>query len=148
MKHKIFTGLTALLVALTVNVALGATQDVDVYAGWLKPGPPPLERFVKPLGLSSEQQRKLKPIFAQAQAKAAREEAEIAKGRTPSAQVAESALLTREADLRVQLSTVLTQEQMMRYESLTASRAANARTLTPHPAHGHYEMNSPAPPAK
>ncbi len=127
--------------SLAVNVALGASQEVDVYQGWLKPGPPPLERFVKPLGLTGDQQQKLKPIFAEAQAKAAKDEAERTQTKT-----AQAVVLTREADMRVRLATVLTAEQMMTYERLTASRAADARTLTPHPAHGHTEMNSPAQP--
>lgn len=156
MKHNLIAGFGAMLLSLTVIAALGASQDADVYAGWLKPGPPPLERFVKPLGLSSEQQKKLKPIFAAAQAKAAKE-AEAAKAKPSSKEIASDALLTRETDLRVQLEAVLTAEQMAAYERLSAPYAANARTLIPHAAHGHSEILTspsvteasavPAPPA-
>jgi hypothetical protein len=130
---------------IAAPAAIAASPDAEVYKGWLKPGPPPLERFVKPLALTMEQQQKLKPIFAEAQQRAAQEEAEKAKNPGRDAHVQESGLLTREADFRVLLATVLSQDQMSRYESIAATHDANARTLNPHPAHGHESMDKPTP---
>lgn len=133
--------LTVLVLAFAASsTTASAAGDGDVYAGWLQPGPPPIERFVKPLDLSSEQQKKLKPIFDAARAKAAAD-AEGAKSRVEPAdgERVGGVLSQREADFRVQLASVLTSEQMTRYDAVAATRAPSTRTLIPHPAHGHSE---------
>ena len=145
MKHSILVAASA-AIFLWAGSAVGAQADGGIYDGWLKPGPPPLERFVKPLALTAEQQQKLRPVFAAAQAAAAADEATKSKAKSPNPDTEGAALLTRETDFRVRLSAVLTAEQMGQYERLTAARAANARTLEAHPAHGHSEMSQPGPP--
>ncbi len=57
----------------------------------------------------------------------------------------ESGLLTREADFRVLLGTVLSADQLATYESLASAHDADARTLNPHPSHGHNDMSKPSP---
>jgi len=131
-------------IANSVSIST-AGEEKDVFAGWSKPGPPPLERFVAPLSLTTEQQQKLTPIFADAQAKAAQDEARAnAAGAKPSGDDILNQMITRDVDFRTRLSTVLTAEQMSRYEALTAARAPRARTLVPHPAHGHGAMEGNA----
>ena len=137
------------MVAATTFAADSASNGP--YAGWLQPGPPPVERFVKPLGLSADQQKKLKPIFDSARSKAA-EDAKAAQARVEPAngERVGGVLSQREADFRVQLATVLSPEQMTQYETLAASSVPSTRTLIPHPAHGHSEGNreSSSPPAE
>lgn len=140
-----------LLVAACTLVASGAAcaagSEHDVYAGWLQPGPPPIERFVKPLGLTADQQKKLKPIFDDARAKAARD-AKDAQSRSEPAdgERVGGVLSQREADFRVQLASVLSAEQMTQYEALVAAQGPSPRTVDPRPAHGHRESNREAPP--
>lgn len=144
MKHK-FVAATSALLVLWAGCLTAADADAGVYQGWSRPGPPPLERFVKPLALTAEQQQKLRPVFAAAQAAAAADEAAKSKANSPNPDTVGTALLTRETDFRVRLAAVLTAEQMGEYERLTAARAANARTLQAHPAHGHSEMDRSGP---
>jgi hypothetical protein len=124
--------------------AARATSAPDVYAGWTRPGPPPLERFVEPLGLSADQQAKLRPIFAEAQAKAAEDDAQ-GRDRTQRPEAVAATMAMRQADLRVRLATVLTPAQMQRFESLTVAQASGRKLPESHPAHGHSDMNSAAP---
>lgn len=129
-----------LLLAAAFIAGTALAADTDVYQGWVKPGPPPMERFVKPLGLSVDQQKKLRPLFNAAQTKAA----QAAKAKSPVTAKDGDALLTDEADFRVRLAEVLTAEQLAQYEKLTAARSADSRTLVPHPAHEHMEATTPA----
>jgi hypothetical protein len=102
-------------------------------------GAPTFEQLTKALDLTAEQQKELRPVFAEAQAKAARE-AKERESKSTGPKDAESHLLTRQADLRSRLAAVLTTEQMAEYERLTAAQAAHPRTTNPHPAHGHHDM--------
>lgn len=132
-----------MVAAAVVYTAQAATPDQSIYADWVQPGPPPVERFVRPLGLSADQQKKLQPIFDDARAKA------VADAR-PRSEPSESDAVggvpaQREADFRLRLAAVLNPQQMAQYDALAAARASDARTSDPHPAHGHREGTKEAP---
>jgi Spy/CpxP family protein refolding chaperone len=122
-----------------------AGENKDVFAGWSNPGPPPLERFISPLALTAEQQKQLKPIFADAQAKALQDEkrAEARDDKATGDDILNQ-MVIRDVDFRSRLSAVLTPEQLAQYEALTEARAPRTRTLVPHPAHGHGAMEGNA----
>jgi hypothetical protein len=132
----------SLLLGVTAGGA--AAAETNPYDGWVKPGPPPLERFVKPLGLSTSQQESLKPIFAAARARAATDNEQIPTN-TPTPEASRSLHAVREADLRMRLATVLSTEQLATYEALSEAHSASATRPHSHPAHGHSDMNSAKP---
>jgi Spy/CpxP family protein refolding chaperone len=147
MKRAILFGLCALTLLFTVDLMGASSPPASVEAGLLKPGPPPLERFVKPLALSSEQQSKLRPIFEQARTQAAQDLNDAnadgqPDGRRPTADQMAATLKMREADFRVRLAAVLTPAQMAQYEQLTTDASTHNRTLEGHPAHGHRDSDS------
>ena len=117
----------ALIAAFLVGTALAAAPDA---------GPPSLDRFVQPLGLTAEQQQKLQPVFAEAQAKAKAMSPEDAAALRPE----------READFRVKLSAVLKPEQLAEYDRLTSARPTE--TTVVQPAHGHRNMNDASTPSR
>lgn len=98
-------------------------------------GVPSLDRFVQPLGLTAEQQRRLAPVFAEAQAKAKAMSPEDAAALRPE----------RETDFRVKLAAVLKPEQLVEYDRLTSARPAE--TAVVQPAHGHRNMNDSSTPS-
>lgn len=132
-----------LALAWIATVSVGG-EDKDVFANWNQPGPPPLERFVEPLSLTTDQQQKLKPIFDSAQKQAAQDARRAANGDDRTGDQILNELVIRDADFRTRLAAVLSADQLARYEALTESRAPRTRTLAPHPAHGHGAMESGA----
>lgn len=127
------------------TAALAAEPGVSASAGLLRPGPPPLERFVGPLSLSASQQAKLRPIFAEAQRQAEQDvEDAAADGRKPDQAQLEAAWRMHDADFRMRLANVLTPEQLTKYEQMTADRTPRERAGEMHGAHGHRESDTPA----
>jgi hypothetical protein len=125
--------------------AFAGEPGVNASAGLLRPGPPPLERFVGPLSLSSEQQAKLRPIFAQAQQQAKQDvEDAAADGRKPDAARLEATQKMHDADFRMRLAGVLTPAQMTKYEQMTADRTPREQAGEMHNRHGHRESDTPA----
>jgi hypothetical protein len=137
--------LAATMVLLApISLAGAADAVMNPYDGWAQPGPPPVERFVKPLGLSASQQERLKPIFVAAQAKAAADN-NPDPANTPTPEASRSLTAVREADLRTRLAAVLSAEQLATYDTLTEASSANAARPHSHPTHGHSDMNSAKP---
>lgn len=134
----------AMVLLLPISLHAAGAPDANPYDGWAQPGPPPLERFVKPLGLSASQQEKLQPIFAAAQARAAADN-EPDPANTPTPEASRSITAVREADLRLRLAAVLTAEQLATYDALAEASSANAARPHSHPTHGHSDMNSAKP---
>lgn len=130
------------LASLPVNAPLGAAPANDVYARWTKPGPPPLERFIEPLRLTVAQQLKLKPIFEDAQIKAANDQRERQEGHAPNPVADASAIVARETAFRERLASELTAGQLKQYELLTAAHFARLRVGNP--ALPAIESQSPA----
>jgi hypothetical protein len=110
-----------------------------------RPGPAPMERFIEPLGLTTAQQQKLRPIFAQAQAQA---EADLQALKSDEQKPDEGRVMgmlkMREADFRERLAGVLTAAQLDRYNQLTADRLPREQAKEQHPAHGHRDADSAA----
>ena len=133
-------GLAALVAACALLGAVAA-PTAEVAA----PGPPPLERLVKPLGLSAAQQGTLKPMFAQAQAQAAEDVKQASSdGKKPDPTELMKTLQMHEADFRLRLAAVLSPEQLAAYEKMTASSTPRAQSSEMHNAHGHRESDTPA----
>lgn len=112
----------------------------------LRPGPPPLESLVKPLGLSKRQQQTLRPVFLEArrQAQADIDEAR-ADGLDLQSPQARARMQARDTDFRERLATVLTPAQLDTWDRLTADeREARQRPAGTNPVHGHHEMDTPA----
>jgi len=139
---------TALVCAALLSTAMAAfpaEPGVNASAGLLRPGPPPLERFVAPLSLSAAQQAQLRPMFAQAQQQAEQDVKDAgADGRKPNATELEATLRMHEADFRMRLATVLTPAQMTQYEQMTADRTPREQASEMHNRHGHRESDTPA----
>jgi hypothetical protein len=119
------------LVASPLTPAFSAAATKDVYAGWTKPGPPPLERFIEPLRLTVAQQLKLKPIFEDAQIKAANDQRERGEGHAPNPVADASAIVARETAFRERLASELTAGQLKQYELLTAAHFTKLRAANP-----------------
>jgi Spy/CpxP family protein refolding chaperone len=135
----------AVLLSATAMAAFAAEPGVSASAGLLRPGPPPLERFVKPLSLTVEQQAKLRPIFQQAQQQAAEDvEAAAADGRKPAAAQLDATLRMHDADFRMRVASVLTPAQMTQFEQMTADRTPKEQASEMHNRHGHRESDTPA----
>ena len=135
----------AALLSATAMAAFAAEPGVSASAGLLRPGPPPLERFVTPLSLTAEQQAKLRPIFQQAQQQAAEDvEAAAADGRKPDAARLDATLRMHDADFRMRVATVLTPAQMTQFEQMTAERTPKEQASEMHNRHGHRESDTPA----
>jgi len=134
-RKSILCLVSAALVAVTAN---SATPPVSLGAGVLRPGPPPLERFVKPLGLSAAQQSKLRTVFQQAQMQAAEDV------RTAEPGQLDATRKMHEADFHLQLAAVLSPQQLARYDQLTAAMQADDRASESHGAHGHRDSDTPA----
>jgi hypothetical protein len=134
----------AMVLLAPMSLVAAAAADMNPYDGWAQPGPPPLERFVKPLGLSASQQERLKPIFAAAQARAAADNAPD-PANTPTPEASRSLTAVREADLRTRLAAVLSAEQLATWDALTKASSARAARPHSHPTHGHSDMNSAKP---
>ncbi len=133
------------LAALLLVVAGTAVAADSVTAGLTRPGPPPLERFVKPLALSADQQARLRPLFAEAQAQAARDVRDAAadgKQVAPAELTAQQKM--READFRTRLASVLSPEQLAGYERLVADAAPRERTGEMNNGHGHRDADNAA----
>lgn len=134
-----------LVATATPSFALDAEPGVSASAGLLRPGPPPLDRFVRPLSLSPAQQLKLRPIFEAAQKQA---EADVkdaaAAGRKPDAAQLEATLRMHDADFRMRLANVLTPAQMTKYEQMTAERTPREQAGEMRSGHGHRESDTPA----
>jgi hypothetical protein len=130
---------------LAATAALAAEPQTSASAGLFRPGPPPLERFVKPLSLSASQQARLRPVFEKAQAQALKdvEEAGSEGGKADATRLAATQKM-HDADFRVQLAGVLSSEQLVRYEQMTADRTPREQASETHPAHGHHETDTPA----
>jgi hypothetical protein len=142
---KIAASTLALLAAGSLMIASAFAGAAEPAATNLKPGPPPLERFIKPLGITPSQQAKLKPIFAEAQAQAATDVKEASTdGKKPNPAEMAKTQSMRQADLRLRLATVLTPEQLTGYEQLTASSTPREQTAEMHSAHGHRDVDTPA----
>ena len=125
--------------------ALAAEPGVSASAGLLRPGPPPLERFVRPLSLTPEQQVKLRPIFEQAQQQAAEDVKEASSdGKKPNPAQLAATLQMHDADFRMRLSNVLTPAQLTKYEQMTVDRTSHGESGEMHGAHGHREVDTPA----
>jgi Spy/CpxP family protein refolding chaperone len=138
MTRKLLPTLCALMLTLAAIPALAATPS----AGLIRPGPPPLERFVAPLALTAEQQSKLRPIFAAAQAQAAQDVKDAsAEGEKPDPARMAAARKMREADFRMHLATVLTPEQLSKFENLMADTTPREQSTEPHSAHGHRDSD-------
>jgi Spy/CpxP family protein refolding chaperone len=139
------TTLLCVAVLATAMAAFAAEPGVNASAGLLRPGPPPLERFVAPLSLNAAQQAKLRPLFQQAQQQAAKDvEDAAADGRKPNAAQLEATLRMHEADFRMRLAEVLTPAQMTQYEQMTADRTPREQAGEMHNRHGHRESDTPA----
>jgi hypothetical protein len=111
----------------------------------LRPGPPPLERFVGPLALTPAQQAKLRPAFAEAQKQAEDDVRDASSdGRKPNPAQLDATLRMHDADFRMKLSNVLSPAQMTQYEQMTADTTPREKAAEMHGAHGHHETDTPA----
>jgi Spy/CpxP family protein refolding chaperone len=144
---KVLLGICAAALVL-VSEALAAADTrttPSASQGVTRPGPPPLERFVGPLGLTTAQQQKLRPIFAEAQAQAATDlETLKDDSQKPDESQVIAMVKMREADFRERLAAVLTPEQLSRYNQMTAEQMPRERATEQHSAHGHRDADNPA----
>jgi hypothetical protein len=140
---RFLTGLCA-ATALFLGQALAA-EAPSARSGVIRPGPPPLERFIEPLALTAAQQQKLRPVFAAAQAQA---EADLDTVRADNAEPADEQVMAmvrmREADFRERLAGILTPEQLTKYNHMTADTTPREEKTEQHSAHGHRDADTPA----
>jgi hypothetical protein len=131
---------TALLLSAPAIAAAAdpAPRKESVNAGLTRPGPPPLERLVKPLGLSADQQKRLKPLFAEAVSQAEADVKAVQPGELAAAQK------VREADFRLKLANVLSPEQLTGYERLMAEAAPKETSSEMFSGHGHRDADNAA----
>lgn len=142
---KMFASTLASLAFGVLLISGGTLRAADPAPASLSPGPAPLERFVKPLGITPAQQAKLKPIFAEAQAQAAMDVKEASTdGKKPNPTEMAKTQSMRQADLRLRLATVLTPEQLTGYEQMTVSSTPREQAAEMHSAHGHRDVDTPA----
>jgi Spy/CpxP family protein refolding chaperone len=135
----------AVVLSATAMAAFAAEPGVSASAGLLRPGPPPLERFVQPLSLTAAQQAKLRPLFQQAQQQAAEDvKNAAADGRKPDAAQLDATLRMHDADFRMRLAAVLTPAQMTQFEQMTVDRTPREEASEMHNRHGHRESDTPA----
>lgn len=135
--------LTALV--LPVSSTFAAAPDTAIYAGWTKPGPPPLERFIEPLKITPSQRPKLEPIFQDAQIKASQDK-DGKQNHAPNPHADGSALAARETEFRERLATVLTAGQFTLYERISDAHFARLRAKNPAlPVFGSQAKPQPAP---
>jgi Spy/CpxP family protein refolding chaperone len=145
-QRKTATAMAAVAAMLGIaTTAVAGEPGVSASAGLLRPGPPPLERFVGPLSLSAAQQAKLRPIFEAAQRQAEQDVKDAAsEGRKPDQAQLEATWRMHDADFRMRLANVLTPEQLTKYEQMTADRTPREQAGEMHGAHGHRESDTPA----
>lgn len=135
----------AAFAAVVLMISGAVSGAAEPAAPSLAPGPPPLERFIKPLGITPAQRAKLEPIFAEARAQAARDVKEASTdGKKPDPTEMAKTQGMRQADLRLRLATVLSPEQLTGYEQLTASSTPREQSAEMHGGHGHRDVDTPA----
>ncbi len=126
-------------------IATGAEPGVSASAGLLRPGPPPLDRFVRPLSLTPAQQVKLRPLFEAAQRQAEEDVKDASSdGRKPNPAQLDATLRMHDADFRMRLANVLTPAQMTKYEQMTVDRTPREQAGEMRSGHGHRESDTPA----
>jgi len=87
------------------------------------PGGPPIEALARDLGLDDTQKAEMKRIFAAQRAKREAERAQFqASGTRPTREEMHAKHKENDAELRQQLSTVLSAEQLARFETLRKER--------------------------
>ncbi len=141
----IFFAAAFLLLVQVVHAADAARTGPDSQAVALRGGPPPLEYFVRTLGISAEQQQRLKPVLdaSRTKAEADMKAASAPGAQRPAADQISAAIRTRQADLREGLAKVLTPQQLAKYDQLNAEGPPPGQPGEFRDPHGHHETMTP-----
>jgi Spy/CpxP family protein refolding chaperone len=118
MKRTLLVAALAAITSLTLAQSPGSPPHRGSHGG-PHGGPPPIERLAQDLSLTADQQPRVQAIF---EAQHSRMEAERANsqasGMRPSREEMHARMEQRDAELRAQLATVLTPEQLVKFDSL------------------------------
>ncbi len=114
---------TFLLAALAAGTLAWADQPSGPPPGGPSRGGPPIERLAQDLGLDSSQTAQLKAILDAQRARMDSERAQIeASGTRPSREEMQAKHERMDAELKQQLATVLTPEQLAKFEQMRPRR--------------------------
>jgi Spy/CpxP family protein refolding chaperone len=114
---------TFLLAALAASALALADQPSGPPPGGPHRGGPPIERLAQDLGLDASQTTQVKAIFDAQRARMDSERAQLeASGVRPSREEMQSKHQQMDAELRQQLSAVLTPEQLAKFEQMRSRR--------------------------
>jgi Spy/CpxP family protein refolding chaperone len=115
--------LTRLLAALAATSLALADQPAGPTPGGPHRGGPPIERLTQDLGLDGSQAIQVKAILDAQRARMNAERAQLeASGTPPSREEMQAKHQQLDADLKQQLSAVLTPEQLAKFEQLRQRR--------------------------
>ncbi len=106
--------------ALAAATSLALAQSPSgPTSGGPRGGPPPIERLAQDLSLTPGQQTAVKAIFDSEHAKRDAERAQWeASGTRPSREQMHAHMEMKDAELRAQLATVLTPEQLAKFDAM------------------------------
>lgn len=114
---------TPILAALAAASSLALADPPQGPPPGERGGPPPIERLAADLGLDDTQKVQVQQIFEDKRAEmdAARQQSEVS-GQRPSREEMQARRKAMDADVRQQLSSVLTAEQLKKFDEMHQHR--------------------------